>query len=250
MYEIKTLWDYTDTPLHISVKAEPLNYKITANTTIDEWKKKWDSVYKTNNRTIIYPFLQKTVDYLKNKEIKILSNHNIELYDREIKFKGIRKSTSYIGITHWKHKNDYTTEITLARSIIFPNNSQTILETIAHEVLHSILSLKIKNKHGPVFQKCVDILNKRLGIHIEYKTLDHNFRREPFNYTVYCPECGKIIKGFMRWCPELERLTRSKHLCNGIKRPKLAVKCILPNKQILTVNFRKPDTKNIERVGG
>lgn len=247
---MKNLWDYTDNPLITPVKTKPLNYKITSKTTIEEWKKKWDSVYSTQKNSIIYPFLQKTVDYLKNKEIQILSNHNVELYDREIKFKGIRKSTSYIGITRWRRKNDYTPEITLARSIIFPNNSQTILETIAHEVLHSILSLKMKNKHGPIFQKCVDILNKALSIHIEYKTLNHNFRREPFNYTVYCPECGQIIKGFMKWCPELERLTKSRHMCDGVKRPQLAVNCTLPNKKILTVHFNKPDTTKTEKVSG
>lgn len=236
MNEVLNLWDYTDTPLTTLKVTKPLNYQITENTTIKQWKEKWEAVLKTNKKTIIYPFLQKTVDYLKSKEIKILSNYDVELYDREIIFKGIRKSTSYIVITKMKRQNNYTPEITLARAIIYPNNGQTILESIAHEVLHAILSVTNRNKHENEFQKCVKILNKILNINIEINTLNNNFKKEAYNYTVYCPECGKVIKEFMKWCPALERLTTKRHLCNKEKLPYLRVKTILPNKQILTIH--------------
>ena len=214
--EIKTnLWDYTDTPLPYktkeSQKPKYTDLKITEKTTYAEWLKKWKSVCQINNKKTTTIFLQKTINILKEKELAILYNHDIELFNRNITLNSIRNIKKYYSKVQIDKYNKNNIRITITETIIRPDNGTVILQILVQHILRSIINLQ--NNQAENFQKASKILNKVFPFTIPVRIKDIKENPIRYNYEVYCPVCGYVRKGYMRWDEGINKYTDYYHNC-------------------------------------
>lgn len=94
---------------------------------------------------------------------------------------------------------------------------EDIKDIIAHEWAHYYLTKVSKESHGhdTEFKRICGMIGcKSDGVYAKVENIYE--QQEQYKYTVYCPDCGKVVGQYSRMCATLKDLEHCHcALCNG-----------------------------------
>ena len=183
-----SLFDYDYEPIVTAPLTISLNFPLSVLKTM---------VNNALNRNALTDSLvQKVIDWLKEKELKVLQSVGIGVKDRSLTFKTFTRAFRTLGTCRlFLHNPDFG-EICLSKHLKLKDNSDGIINVLAHEVLHGILPYA--EGHGALFKRAMSIVNKSLSLQIQLKGVHGKVEVPKVKYEVYCPCCGRVLARYMK----------------------------------------------------
>lgn len=168
--------------------------RITREMTLEEICRRYDQIFESKNEMDMRNFLWNLISYMKEKEISILRTKYYFIEERSMVLERITRAYHTYG-TCRLHSNNKNAEIKITKHILLPGNGMAIINVIGHEVLHGLLPFN--ERHGSRFQMGMELINKKLGTHIQIKGLGdgkcEKAKNRPYRHEEYCPKCGKVV---------------------------------------------------------
>ena len=139
---------------------------------------------------------QRTIDWLKNVELKALQDTRIPIKERQMVFKSFSRAIKTYGTCTVSNKKgkELIAEIRITKYLKVKGNAEAIIDTLAHEVLHGLLPYE--EIHGFYFKVGMLKINKETGLNITI-TSNEKTNATP-KYQVYCPSCENICGEYYR----------------------------------------------------
>ena len=175
-----TLWDYTDIPMKVSNEMPFDKVKEVVNLALER-------------NTLGDSLVQQVIDWLKVKEMYILSAANFPVKDRDLYFNGFNHAWHVFG--HCTIYYSYA-EIQLTKHLKLPDNANGIINVLAHEILHGILP--VGTQHSSVFRMAMERLNVELPVQIVVRGIHGKVERPKPKYELYCPCCNTVFQRLLR----------------------------------------------------
>lgn len=141
------------------------------------------------------PLTQQIIDWLKEKEIAILSTM-FPIENRTLFFKGFMRAYNTYGTCKLFYSKPWMGEIRLSKHLKLPNNAEGIVNILAHEVLHGILPYEECHSHN--FVNAMKQLNQELPVHIQVTGIHGLVELPKIKYELYCPCCGHVFRKYIK----------------------------------------------------